>query len=44
VIKRMQAMRRDGATLRAIGAVTGHAAKSCHDSTLRKLRFVLPGL
>jgi hypothetical protein len=28
VIERMQAMRKDGATYRAIGAVTGHGPKS----------------
>jgi hypothetical protein len=28
VIKRMQAMRKDGATYRAIGAVTGHGPRS----------------
>jgi hypothetical protein len=28
VIERMKAMRRDGASLRAIGAVTGHGPKS----------------
>jgi hypothetical protein len=32
VIKRMQAMRKDGATYRAIGAVTGHGPMSVSGS------------
>lgn len=42
VVRRMQAMRRDGATYRAIGAVTGHGPKSVQ-RILERVERSVPG-